>query len=156
LTQTYPWTDHDTLRGRMQDETPPTGHFIRSPADCAARNSQQPGMTWLGDQVQLTASGATDRPHRIPHGATTPATTADDVVTAQIHQPRDRLPAVQRADTGVRDAELSRASDRHYQLNRRGPVRGDDQRHRRQRFGLLARLVIAARLVGGSARSRAR
>ena len=80
--QTYPWTDHDTLRGRMQDETPPTGHFIRSPADCAARNSQQPGMTWLGDQVQLTASGAADRPHRIPHGATTPATTADDVVTA--------------------------------------------------------------------------
>jgi transposase len=72
---------------------------------------------------------------------TTIATTPDDAVTAQIHaslNQRDLLPDVHLTDMGYIDAELLVESERRYQLDLLGPVRGDYRRQGQEDKGFAA------------------
>jgi transposase len=139
--QNYTWTDHGTLRWRVNDETPPAGQFISSPYDQDARYSQKRGLTWIGYKVHLSESCDADLPHLITNVETTTATTADDAVTPTIHaalEQRDLLPEIHLVDTGFVDAELIIESERRYQLDLLGPARGDYHRQAREGNGFAA------------------
>jgi transposase len=132
--QNYTWPDDTTLRWRTNEEAPPAGQYISSPYDHDARYSQKRGLIWIGYKIHLTESCDADLPHLITNVETT-ATTSDDAVTARIHEvlkQRELLPSVHLADTGYIDAELLIESERRYQINLLGPVRGDYHRQARE------------------------
>lgn len=139
--QNYTWTEQGQLRWRANDETPPAGQYISSPYDHDARYSQKRGMTWIGYKVHLTESCDADLPHLITNVETTTATTSDDAVTERIHEAlkqRELLPEVHLTDTGYIDAELLIESERQYQLDLLGPVRGDYHRQAQEGKGFAA------------------
>jgi len=139
--QNYTWTEQETLRWRTNEETPPAGQYISSPYDHDCRYSQKRGLTWIGYKVHLTESCDPDLPHLITNVETTTATTSDDAVTERIHEAlkqRDLLPEIHLTDTGYIDAELLIESERRYQLDLLGPVRGDYHRQAKEGKGFAA------------------
>jgi transposase len=139
--QNYTWTEAGTLRWRTNDEIPPSAQYIGSPYDLEARYSQKRSTSWVGYKVHLTESCDADLPHLITNVETTIATTPDDAVTAQIHaslKQRDLLPDVHLTDMGYIDAELLVESERRYQLDLLGPVRGDYRRQGQEDKGFAA------------------
>lgn len=139
--QNYTWAADATLRWRTNDEIPPAGQFVGSPYDVEARYSQKRTTSWVGYKIHLTESCDADLPHLITNVATTPATTSDDAVTATIHESlkvRDLLPSVHLADTGFIDAELLVESEKRYQVDLYGPVRGDYHRQAREGQGFAS------------------
>jgi transposase len=129
--QNYTWAEQGTLRWRTNDQIPPSAQYIGSPYDLEARYSQKRSISWVGCKVHLTESCDADLPHLMSNVETTSATTPDDAVTAQIHaslNQRDLLPDVHLTDRGYIDAELLVESERRYQLDLLGPVRGDYRR----------------------------
>ncbi len=139
--QNYTWSDQDTLRWRTNDEIPPSAQYIGSPYDLEARYSQKRSTSWVGYKIHLTESCDAELPHLITNVETTIATTPDDAVTDQIHaslRQRDLLPSVHLTDMGYIDAELLVDSERQYQINLFGPVRGDYRRQGREDKGFAA------------------
>jgi transposase len=139
--QNYTWADDATLRWRTNEEAPPAGQYISSPYDHDARYSQKRGLTWIGYKIHITESCDADLPHLITNVETTTATTSDDAVTERIHEAlkqRDLLPAIHLTDTGYIDAELLIESQRHYQIDLLGPVRGDYRRQSQAGEGFAA------------------
>ncbi|MBP1466284.1 transposase [Candidatus Chloroploca sp. M-50] len=139
--QNYTWTEQGQLHWRANDETPSAGQYISSPYDHDARYSQKRGMTWIGYKVNLTESCDADLPHLITNVETTMATTSDDAVTERMHEAlkqRELLPEVHLTDTGYIDAELLIESERQYQLDLLGPVRGDYHRQASEGKGFAA------------------
>lgn len=139
--QNYTWAMHGTLRWRTSDGIPPARQFIGSPYDLDARYSQKRTTSWVGYKVHLSESCDADLPHLITNVETTVATTADDAVTPTIHaalEQRDLLPTVHLVDTGFIDAELLVESERQYQVDLLGPVRGDYHRQAREGQGFAA------------------
>jgi transposase len=139
--QNYTWADATTLRWRTNEEAPPAGQYISSPYDHDARYSQKRGLTWIGYKIHLTESCDADLPHLITNVETTSATTSDDAVTARIHEAlkqRELLPSIHLADTGYIDAELLIKSERQYQIDLLGPVRGDYRRQAQAGEGFAA------------------
>ena len=107
--QNYTWTVDATLRWRTNEEIPPSGRYVSSPYDRDAHSSKKRSTTWVGYTVHLTESCDPALPHLITNVETTSATTADDAMTAQIHQSlqdRDLLPTIHLVDMGYIDAEL--------------------------------------------------
>lgn len=139
--QNYTWTEQATLRWRTNEEIPPSGQYIGSPYDLQARYSHKRSTSWVGYKVHVSESCDGDLPHLLTNVATTTATTADDAVTATIHEAlekRDLLPAVHLTDTGFIDAELVVESTHKYHIDLIGPVRGDYRRQAREGKGFAA------------------
>jgi transposase len=139
--QNYTWTEQETLRWRTNEETPPAGEYISSPYDYDCRYSQKRGTTWIGYKIHLTESCDAELPHLITNVETTTATTSDDAVTERIHEglaQRELLPSIHLTDTGYIDAELLIESERRYQLDLLGPVRGDYHRQAQEGNGFAA------------------
>lgn len=139
--QNYTWTLQGTLRWRTNEDLPPASRFISSPYDLDAHYSQKRTTSWVGYKVHLSESCDDDLPHLITNVETTPATTADDVVTPRIHaalEQRGLLPTVHLVDTGFIDAELLVESERAYQVDLLGPVRGDYHRQAQEGQGFAA------------------
>ncbi|NTV99737.1 MAG: transposase [Oscillochloris sp.] len=114
---------------------------MSSPYDQDCRYSQKRGLTWIGYKVHLTESCDADLPHLITNVETTTATTSDDAVTERIHEAlkqRELLPEIHLTDTGYIDAELLIESERRYQLDLLGPVRGDYHRQAKEGNGFAA------------------
>jgi transposase len=139
--QNYTWSEHERLRWRTNDEIPPSAQYIGSPYDLDARYSQKRSTSWVGYKVHLTESCEADLPHLITNVETTIATTPDDAVTAQIHESlkqHDLLPDEHIVDMGYIDAELLVDSERRYQVDLFGPVRGDYRRQGQENKGFAA------------------
>ena len=139
--QNYTWTTSGTLRWRANDEIPPAGQFISSPYDLDARYSVKRDTSWVGYKIHLTEQCEADLPLLITNVETTTATTADDAVTATIHealQERHLLPKLHLVDTGFVDAELILESEARYGVDLFGPVRGDYKWQSREGQGFAA------------------
>ena len=143
--QNYTWTAQGTLRWRTNEELPPASLFISSPYDLDAHYSQKRTTSWVGYKVHLSESCDADLPHLITNVETTSAPTSDDAVTPAIHaalEKRNLLPAVHLVDMGFIDAELLVDSERDYDVDLLGPVRGDYRRQAREGQGFAAQDFI--------------
>jgi transposase len=127
------WRDNDNL--------PPAGRYISSPYDTAVRYMTKRTTAWTGYKVHLTETCDDERPNLITNVVTTPATVADDAVTASIHAAlaaRSLLPAQHIADTGFVNSELFVSSRRDYAIDLVGPTRTDNQWQAKQQAGFAA------------------
>jgi transposase len=139
--QKYTWPVQGTGRWRTTDERPPASLVISSPYDRDAHYSQKWTTSWGGDNVQLSASCDDDLPHLITDGQPPTAPVSDDAVTPANHaalEQRDLLAAVHLVDSGCIDADLLVESEREYQVDLVGPVRGDDHRQAQEGQGFAA------------------
>jgi transposase len=127
-----------SLRWRPQDELPPHAELICSPYEPEARYATKRDLHWVGYKVHLTETCDLEQPRLITHVATTPSTTSDHAVTAQIHAAlaaQDRLPAEHLVDTGYVDAELLVSSAQDYDVELCGPVPPDTSWQARAQHG---------------------
>jgi transposase len=139
--QNYTWTTQGTLRWRTNEELPPANQFVSTPYDLDAHYSQKRTTSWVGYKVHLSESCDVDLPHVITNVETTSAPTSDDAVTPRIHaalEQRNVLPDIHLVDTGFIDAELIVESERQYNVDLYGPVRGDYHRQAREGKGFAA------------------
>jgi transposase len=126
--QNYVPTEHGVRWRTAQDGLPPSAAFLSSPYDVQAHYARKRTTTWVGYKVHLTETCDEGSPHLITHVATTPAPTADGVVTPLVHQALQRthlLPATHLVDTGYLDAQLLATSQQEYGVDLLGPVRPD-------------------------------
>jgi len=99
-----------------------------SPYDPEARFRSRHGITWFGYFVHLTESCDDDSPHLIMHITTTPATTHEAQVTAQIHKAlidKGFPPGTHLVDSAYVSGELLVHSAREYDITLLGPPRRD-------------------------------
>jgi transposase len=80
----------DPLRWRKAEDLPPAPLLISSPYDPDARYRKKRETIWTGYKVHLTETCDADTPNIVTDVDTTPATSADCVVTAAV---QDRLTA---------------------------------------------------------------
>jgi transposase len=128
------WTDTGPGRGRQEAELPPTARLIVSPYDPDARFGIKRAIRWTGSKGHRTEPCDAETPHRIPHGATTPATPADVALTATLQRhlaERDLAPQEPLVDTGDGDAERSVPSRPAHQMEWLGPVLPETRWHAR-------------------------
>jgi transposase len=126
--QNYVPTEDGVRWRTAQDGLPPAATFLSSPYDTQAHYARKRTTTWVGYKAHLTETCDDETPHLIIHVETTPAPTADGVVTPFVHQALQRthlLPATHLVDTGYLDAELLAASQEAYGVDLLGPVRPD-------------------------------
>jgi transposase len=126
--QNYVPTQHGVRWRTAQDGLPPSAAFLSSPYDTQAHYARKRTTTWVGYKAHLTETCDDETPHLIIHVETTPAPTADGVVTPLVHEALQRhhlLPATHLVDTGYLDAELLAASQDEYGVDLLGPVRPD-------------------------------
>jgi transposase len=120
--------DEGHLLWRDTKDLPPASLLINSPYDVEARFSIKRDVKWTGYKTHLTESCDEDLPHLITHVETTPGTTQDSDVTADIHADlaqAELLPAEHLTDEGFIDAELLVASQQTYGIELFGPVARD-------------------------------
>jgi transposase len=114
---------------RNSQDMPSPAELISSPYDTEARYSTKSGIEWVGYKVHLTETCDHERaPHLITNVETTPATTPDDNMLAQVHeslQKRDLLPAEHWVDKGYTDAKTLVDSKQKYGVEIVGPVAED-------------------------------
>jgi transposase len=94
---------------RAVADLPPGAVLIVSPHDVEARASIKRDTHWTGYKVHLTETCDADLPQLVTAVHTTPATTPDALVTAQVPAvlaQRDLLPAEHFLDSGSRSAAL--------------------------------------------------
>ena len=116
------------VRWRSSDNLPPAERLIISPYDLEARLSQKRQTRWSGYKVHLTETCDEETPHLITQVETTPATTPDCAVTADVQADlatRDLLPETHLLDAGYMDVEDILNSRDSYQIEMLGPVRPD-------------------------------
>jgi transposase len=147
--QNYVPTERGVRWRTAQDGLPPAAAFLSSPYDTQAHSARKRTTTWVGYKVHLTQTCDDETPHLITHlithVQTTPAPTADGVVTPLVHQALQRhhlLPTTQLVDTGYLDAELLAASQAEYRVDLLGPVRPDVKWHAQAGQGFDAQHVV--------------
>ena len=117
------------LRWRAAKDMPSPAGLIASPYDTEARYSNKRSIEWMGYKVHLTETCDEERaPHLITNVETTPATTPDDNMLAQVHeslQKRDLLPAEHLVDKGYTDSQVLVESNQKYGVEIVGPVAED-------------------------------
>jgi len=131
----------DTFGPRF--ENPAFAHLFSDTGQPAEDPARLALVTILQFAERLSDAQAADAdlPHPITNVETMIATTPDDTVTTQIHaslKQRDLLPGVHLTDMGSIDAELLVESERRYQLDLLGPVRGDYRRQGQEDKGFAA------------------
>jgi hypothetical protein len=127
---------------RENHNAPPSGRYIGSPYDPAARYAVKRATRWTGYKVHLTETCDEDRPNLITNVETTPAAVADDAVTAQMHAhlaERQLLPAKHIADTGFVSSALFVSGRKTYGIELIGPTRGDNHWQAKAGAGFAAR-----------------
>src|SRR5262249_15688877 len=95
--------------GRGVQDRAPTGSFVSSTYDQAARYSTKRQVEWIGYKVHFTETCDEDRPHLIVNVETTSATTPDDNMIEEVHkslEPHDRRPGEHLVDKGYTDAKV--------------------------------------------------
>jgi len=106
----------------------PAAELIATPHDPQARYTARRSQTWTGYRVHLTETCSSDQPHLITQVETTPATTPDVNVLADIQADLatvDRLPDEQLVDQGYVAGHLIAESQQRYGLKLIGPVAPD-------------------------------
>jgi transposase len=127
-----------------QDGLPPSAAFLSSPYDVQAHSARKRTTTWVGYTGHLTQTCDDEDPHLLTPVATTPAPTADGVVTPLVHEALQRhhlLPTTQLVDTGYLDAELLASSWQEDGVDLLGPVRPDVTWHAQAGQGFDAQSV---------------
>ena len=113
------------LTWRDTQNMPPAAQSINSPHDPEARYSIKRETTWCGYKAHLSETCDEEAPRLITQVETTPATTQDSDMTAQIHadlQEAALLPARHFIDSGYLDAQLLVESPQQYGVDLCGPV----------------------------------
>jgi transposase len=116
------------LRLRPVKEMPAVAALMASPYDVDARWSTKRDFEWVGYKVHLTETCEPEQPHLITEVTTTPATTPDDNMLAEIHEKlaaRDLLPAEHLVDKGYTSADVLVAAQEDYGVKIVGPVAAD-------------------------------
>ncbi|MBC8039527.1 MAG: transposase [Opitutaceae bacterium] len=104
LQQFYAVAADQPMQTRASGDLPPSSRVICSPYDPDARFRIKRQTEWRGYALHLTETCDNDRPHLITNVETTPATTADNLMTGVIHDhlaARDLLPAEHLLDDGT-------------------------------------------------------
>jgi hypothetical protein len=112
LTLRRVWAEQHTgapgqLHGRAVKDMPAPAELISS-YDSDVRYSTKRQVEWIRSKVHFTETCDEDRPHRIAHVETTPATMPDDNMIAEVHESleqHDRLPGEHWVDKGYTDDE---------------------------------------------------
>jgi transposase len=124
--QNYVPTQQGPRWRTAEDGLPPSAQFLSSPYDLQAHYARKRTTTWVGYRIHLTETCDDETPRLITHVETTPAPTADGVVTPLVHQALERkhlLPKTHLVDTGYLDAQLLASSQQEYGVDLLGPVR---------------------------------
>ncbi len=117
------------VRWRAAEDLPPGALLINSPYDPEARFSVKRDITWTGYKAHVTETCDPDAPHLIVNIETTPSTTSDVELTADIHAAlaaKDLLPSEHIVDAGYIDADLLVTSGPDYGIGLVGPVHADN------------------------------
>jgi transposase len=123
------YLENGAIYWRARDNMPPNDQLIQSPYEPDARNRTKRDLNWTGYTAHLTETCDEHSPNVITHVETTPATTPDVKVTAQIHTALDRkklLPREHFVDTAYVDGDHLASSRDDYQLDLVGPVPPDN------------------------------
>ena len=119
----------ESLRWRNQDDLPVPTQHICSPSDPEARWANKGSRTWVGvHRFSCTETGDPDQPRLITHGATTPASTADETLVDRIHANLEEtglLPNEHLMDAGFVRVEHVVESPKHYGVTIVGPTARD-------------------------------
>ncbi|SRR6266852_2048947 len=113
---------------RSNDNIPPASILISSPYDPEAHLSIKRSTVWTGYKVHVTETCDEETPHLLIHVETTPATTQDMEMTAEIHQAladKHLLPSVHVMDTGYVDGPHLVSSREEHRIELLGPVTSD-------------------------------
>jgi transposase len=109
---------------------PPATRMIRSPHDLDARYAKKYTTSWIGYKMPVTERCETEALQLITPVDTTAGPIAAGAVTTTIHaalQAQQRWPQRHIVETGYRDAELLRTSQRAYGVGLLGPTRPDSR-----------------------------
>lgn len=128
------------MRTRAAVDLPPSARVICSPYDPDARFRIKRQTEWRGYAVHLSETCDDDAPHLITNVETTPATTADNLMTRTIHDhlaARDLLPAEHLVDAGYVSADQLVTSQEH-DITLLGPIIEDQSWQARAEKGFGA------------------
>lgn len=131
----------EQVRWRAPGDLPPGEERIASPYDPAIRYGEKHQQGWVGGKVHLTETCEPDLPELLTQVTSTPASTADQVVTEGIWTDlgaRDLLPGEHVMDSGFVDAAglvIARAQG----IELVGPVQPDSSWQARANEGYAAR-----------------
>lgn len=124
IQQFYAVIPDQPMRTRAPADLPPSSGVICSPYDPDARFRIKRQTEWRGYTVHLTETCDDDAPHLITNVETTPATTADNLMTSTIHDhlaARHLLPAEHLVDAGYVTADHLVTSQEH-DITLLGPI----------------------------------
>lgn len=113
------------VQQRKKGNLPPGELLIKSPHDVEVRYSHNNDAGWTGYRVHMTETCNEETPHLIINVETTPATTPDRNMTADIHThlaEKALLPQVHLVDNGYTDANLLVTSRTDHQVELLGPL----------------------------------
>ena len=119
------YMSEDQVHWRADDNIPPASILISSPYDPEAHLSIKRSTVWTGYKVHVTETCDEETPHLLIHVETTPATTQDMEMTAEIHQAladKHLLPSVHVVDTGYVDGPHLVSSREEHRIELLGPV----------------------------------
>jgi transposase len=118
----------EPVRWRDAKDLPPAAVLISTPYDPEARYSWKRSTHWTGYKVHLTETCDDEGPHLLTDVQTTPATTADNTVTATIQgqlAQRDLRPRVHFVDTGYVTSDHLVTSATEHGCDLLGPIHED-------------------------------
>ena len=144
IQQFYAVAPDQPMRTRAAVDLPPSSRVICSPNDPDARFRIKRQTEWRGYAVHLTETCDDDAPHLITNVETTPATTADNLMTRTIHDhlaARDLLPAEHLVDAGYVTADHLVTSQEH-DITLLGPIIEDQSWQARAGKGFGAAHVV--------------
>lgn len=128
LQQFYAPTAEGQVQWRTSKDMPPSTLAIHSPYDVEAHYSSKRSVDWVGYKVHVTEICDQECPHFITGVCTTLSTKTDDAVVDDIHQTLSQqqlLPDEHLMDAGYVSSEHIVNSQKHYDVNLIGPVRGN-------------------------------
>jgi transposase len=115
----------DPISWRKAEDLPPSAVVVSSPYDPDARYSQKRETVWTGYKVHLTETCDEEMPNIVTDVATTPATTVDHAVTADVQQrlaARGLAPREHLVDTAYVTADHLVTSQTTHDCTLLGPV----------------------------------
>ncbi|GGX28058.1 hypothetical protein GCM10010353_49110 [Streptomyces chryseus] len=124
------WVQHfhqpeGPVRRRDPKDRPPGASRLVTPYDPEARGGKKNDLVWDGYKVHLTETCEPDTPHLITNMATTVSTTADSVMSKEIHASlaaRDCLPGEHWVDAGYPTAAQVVAARAEHGIDLHGPM----------------------------------
>jgi transposase len=124
-------------RSKEKEGLPPASQMIGSPDDVEARYAGKRGFYWTGYKCHYTETCDPDQPRLVTHVETTPATTHDSRVIADIQrdlQARNRAPQQHLADSGYATLDTLQTSHDN-DINLLAPLLEDRSWQARQQTG---------------------